>query len=104
MNESTTNSAMNEEAENKFEAGKAHVKQAADELRSAAEAKAAEMRSVAEAKAGEYRDKAEEAYQQARARARSLQDESEAYIRENPLRGVLTALGIGFVVGLFFRR
>ena len=103
MNESVSN-PTNEEAATKFESGKAHAKQAAEELRSAAEAKAAELRSVAEAKAQEYRGKAEQAYDQARTRARSLQEEGEAYVRENPLRGVMTALGVGFVLGVLFRR
>jgi ElaB/YqjD/DUF883 family membrane-anchored ribosome-binding protein len=33
-----------------------------------------------------------------------LQEEGEAYVRENPLRGVATALGVGFILGLLFRR
>lgn len=109
--------AMNQEQDStsKFEAGKAHAKLAAEELRAAAEekaselraaaeAKAAEFRTTAEAKAQEYRSKAEETFQQARERARTLQEEGEAYVRENPMRGVLTALGVGFVIGLLFRR
>ena len=104
MNESVSNPATNEDVTSKLEAGKAHAKQAAQELRGAAEEKAAELRNVAEAKASEYREKAEQAYEQARTRARSLQEEGEAYVRENPLRGVLTALGVGFVLGALFRR
>ena len=79
-------------------------KEKASEFRSVAEEKAAEFRTVAESKANEYRAKAEETYQHARTRARTLQEEGEAYVRENPLRGVLTALGVGFVLGLIFRR
>ena len=105
----------NQENASKFEAGKAHAKQAAEELRAAAEEKASEFRSVAEekaaefrtvaeSKANEYRAQAEETYHHARTRARTLQEEGEAYVRENPLRGVLTALGVGFVLGLIFRR
>ena len=37
-------------------------------------------------------------------RVRSFQDDTEQYVRENPTKAVLTALGIGFVLGLIFRR
>jgi ElaB/YqjD/DUF883 family membrane-anchored ribosome-binding protein len=40
----------------------------------------------------------------ARDRARTLQEDSEQYVRENPTKAVFTALGIGFVLGLIFRR
>ncbi len=100
MNETSTN----QESESKFEAGKAHAKQAAEELRAAAEEKAAQLRTAAEQKAGEYRTKAGETFDQARHRAHTLQEEGEEYVRQNPLRGVLTALGVGFVLGLLFRR
>jgi ElaB/YqjD/DUF883 family membrane-anchored ribosome-binding protein len=35
---------------------------------------------------------------------RTLQDDGEAYIRENPTKAVLTAVAAGFVLGLMFRR
>jgi len=101
MSEETMEDA---DAARKLESSKSHVKHAADDLRAAAEAKAGELRGIAEAKAAEYRGKAEQAYGQARERARSFQEESEEYIRENPVRAVFTALGIGFIVGLVFRR
>jgi ElaB/YqjD/DUF883 family membrane-anchored ribosome-binding protein len=40
----------------------------------------------------------------ARQRARTFQEDSEQYVRENPTKAVFTALGIGFVLGLIFRR
>ena len=104
MNETASDPETNPEAANKFESGKAHAKQAAEDLKAAAEAKATELRSTAEAKAQELRQRAEVVYEQARTRARSFQEDGEAYVRENPMRGVLTALGVGFVLGLFFRR
>ena len=113
MNETATN--QDQDSASKFEAGKTHAKQAAEELRAAAEEKATQLRAAAETKAAElratagtkvqeYRVKAEETYEQARTQAHSLQEEGEAYVRENPLRGVLAALGVGFVLGLMFRR
>ncbi len=68
------------DAQDKFESGKTHARKAAEDLRGAAGALAEE-----------YRGKAEEA-------------ETEQYVRENPTKAVFTALGIGFVLGLIFRR
>jgi ElaB/YqjD/DUF883 family membrane-anchored ribosome-binding protein len=98
-----------------FESAKAHAKEAADELKAATEAKAREFRDkasakaqefrqTAEAKVHEFREKAEQTYGEARARTRTLQEDGEAYIRENPAKAVLTALAAGFVIGLLLRR
>ena len=114
------------EAASRFEAGKAHAKRAADELKAAASAKAQELRDTATtkaqefrenatakaqefranagAKATEWRDYAQDYYGTARDRAKTFQDDSEVYIRENPMRAVVTALGVGFVLGMLFRR
>jgi ElaB/YqjD/DUF883 family membrane-anchored ribosome-binding protein len=93
-----------ETASTKFESGKTHAKHAAEDLRAAAEAKAHELRAIAEAKAEEYRGKAEHAIGEARVKVRTLRDDGEQYIRENPTRAVFTALGVGFLLGLIFRR
>ncbi|MEY2557572.1 MAG: hypothetical protein QOE34_997 [Verrucomicrobiota bacterium] len=90
--------------ENKFESSKTHVRKAADDLKSAAGAMAGDLKSAAGAMAGEYRDKAEQVWDDARERARTLQEDGEQYVRENPTKAVFTALGIGFVLGLIFRR
>jgi ElaB/YqjD/DUF883 family membrane-anchored ribosome-binding protein len=98
-----------------LESARSQVQSAAGDLRAAAEAKARELRSTAENKANELRDRAqhaygdarervESAYGEARERARTLQEDGEQYVRENPTRAVLTALGAGFVLGLIFRR
>ncbi len=81
------------QAEEKAQSGAEHARQAADDLRSAAGAVA-----------DEYRGRAEEAWSDASARVRSFQEDSEQYVRENPTKAVFTALGIGFVLGLIFRR
>ena len=95
--------ANDKEPARKLESSKSHVKSAADDLRGAAEAKAHELRGMAEAKAAEYKGKAEQVYGDARNRALTLREEGEEYIRENPARAVLTALGVGFVIGIIFR-
>ncbi|MBA3272692.1 MAG: DUF883 family protein [Chthoniobacterales bacterium] len=72
---------------------KQHARQAAEGLRTAA----TQM-------AGEYRGKAEQAWEDASVRVRTFQEDGEQYVRENPARAVFSALGIGFVLGIIFRR
>ncbi|HEV3408786.1 MAG TPA: hypothetical protein VG095_00700 [Chthoniobacterales bacterium] len=76
-----------------FETTKTHARQAAEELRTAA----TEI-------AGQYRGKAEQAWTDAQTRVRTLQEDGEQYVRENPTKAVFTALGIGFILGIMFRR
>jgi ElaB/YqjD/DUF883 family membrane-anchored ribosome-binding protein len=103
------------QSQSKVESTKSHLKQAADDLRAAAEAKADEFRHRAEDAYGQARQRAEEyydeararaeqAYGQARERARTFQEDGEAYVRQNPLKAVCVALGAGFLLGLMFRR
>ena len=103
-NENPSTSDIHSEAAAKFESGKAHAKQAAEDLKAAANAKATEFRSAAETKAQEFRGQAEKIYGDYRTRARTLREDGEQYVRENPTKAVLTALGVGFFLGLIFRR
>jgi ElaB/YqjD/DUF883 family membrane-anchored ribosome-binding protein len=96
--------ASGNESAARFSDGKQHASQAVHDLRAAAEAKAAEFRATAEGKVHEIRGKAEHAYSEARTRAQTLRGESEHWIRENPTRAVLTAIGVGFILGLMFRK
>ncbi len=70
-----------------------HAQQAAEDLKSAAGA-------IGE----EYRGKAEQIGDDARDRIRTFREDADQYVRENPTKAVFTALGIGFVLGLIFRR
>jgi ElaB/YqjD/DUF883 family membrane-anchored ribosome-binding protein len=79
--------------QNKIESGKTHARRAAEDLKTAATSMA-----------GDYRDKATQAWDDAKVRVRTLQEDGEDYVRENPMKAVATALGIGFVLGLIFRR
>ena len=78
---------------NPLQSSKTHARAAVDDIRTAA----TQM-------AGEYRGKAEEAWGQAQDRVRTFQEDGETYVRENPTKAVFTALGIGFVLGIIFRR
>ena len=79
---------------------KEDAKDAATHAHKAAE----DLRSAAGATAGEYRARGKEVWDDALHRVRNFQDDSKQYVRENPTKAVFTALGIGFVLGLIFRR
>ena len=59
---------------------------------------------MAEDKARELRGAAESAWSEAQSKAKTWQTEGEAYIRENPTKAIFVALGLGFVLGLMFRK
>ena len=79
---------------------KEDAKRGARHARKAAE----DLRSAAGATADEYRARGKEVWNDALDRVRSFQDDSEQYVRKNPTKAVFTALGVGFVLGLIFRR
>ena len=86
-----TGSGMTD-AQGKRQSSRTHARQAAEDLKSAGVI------------AGEYRGKAEQVWDDARDRIRTFQQDADQYVRENPTKAVITALGIGFVLGLIFRR
>ena len=93
--------------EDKMKEGESNPMPGEEELQGSAKhaRQAAEgLRAAAGAVAQEYRGRAEECWNDASDRVRSFQDDTEQYVRENPTKAVLTALGVGFVLGLIFRR
>ncbi|MFN2507654.1 MAG: YqjD family protein [Chthoniobacterales bacterium] len=93
MNQGNTGGGAAADITGKFESSKTHVRRAAEDFRTAA----GEI-------AGEYRGRAEQAWDDAQNRVRTLQEDGEQYVRENPTKAVFTALGIGFILGIIFRR
>jgi ElaB/YqjD/DUF883 family membrane-anchored ribosome-binding protein len=53
---------------------------------------------------GGYRAKTGQVWDDASERTRTFKEDAEQYVRENPTKAVLTALGIGFVLGLIVLR
>ena len=92
-NQMDQGSAVPPQAEEEARRGVTHTRRAAEDLRSAAGV-------IAE----EYRGKAEQAWDDVRDRVRTFREDADQYVRENPTKAVFTALGIGFVLGLIFRR
>ena len=74
---------------NELQSTRPHGQQAAKDLKSTV---------------GAIAGKVEQTWDDARDRVRIFQEDSNKYVRENPTKAVFTALGIGFVLGLIFRR
>jgi ElaB/YqjD/DUF883 family membrane-anchored ribosome-binding protein len=73
-------------------------------LRAAAEQTAKDWARAADATAEDLRHRAEQALKETQVRMKSLHEESEAYVRQHPLKSVLVALGAGFLAGILVRR
>jgi ElaB/YqjD/DUF883 family membrane-anchored ribosome-binding protein len=87
------NPAVSPQAKEEARRSVTHTRKAAEDIRSAAGGMV-----------DEYRAREKEVWDDALHRVRSFQDDSKQYVRENPMKAVFAALGIGFVLGLIFRR
>ncbi|MEO6053250.1 MAG: hypothetical protein ABIP97_04490 [Chthoniobacterales bacterium] len=96
--------ATKKAAQSAYEESKQHISAAAQDLGEAANAKYGEIRNQVGQAAQDYSGRARDAWTDATVCAKGFQEESEQYIRENPLQAVGVALGIGFILGLIFRR
>lgn len=91
-------------AADKFKSGRTHAAEAANEFKEAANAKLHDLRDTLEQRAGEYRERAQQVWADTSGRARTLTEDGEDYIRENPLQAVGIALAAGFILGVIMRR
>ena len=91
-------------AESKASAIKDRAIESAQQFKETAAEKAAALKSVATEKAQHLRESANEQWQDTRVKARELHVTAEDYIRQNPTKCVLSALGLGFLIGLIVRR
>jgi ElaB/YqjD/DUF883 family membrane-anchored ribosome-binding protein len=82
MDTENQSTAVSPQARQKAERAGTHARKAAEDLGSAA-------RGI---------------WDNARDRVRDFQDDGEQYVRKNPTKAVFSALGVGFVLGLIFRR
>lgn len=76
----------------------------ASQFKSNAAEKAEALKHAATEKAQYFRESATEHWQDTRVKAKELHVSAEDYIRENPTKSVLGALGVGFLIGLILRR
>ena len=97
------------------QSGRDHLRAAAGDLKEAARAKIEDMRQAAgqkvdelrgaaQGKAQELRGAAQSAWSDAGTKAKSWQVEGEVYVRDNPTKAVLIALGVGLLLGLLLRK
>jgi ElaB/YqjD/DUF883 family membrane-anchored ribosome-binding protein len=86
MNETTN-------PQDRVQAAKEHLKAAADNLNAAAEAKAAE-----------FQDEVASAWSDAKSRAQTWKTEVVGYVRENPSKAFVMAVGLGFVFSRRIRK
>jgi ElaB/YqjD/DUF883 family membrane-anchored ribosome-binding protein len=75
-----------------------------ENIRQAAGQKADELREAAQGKAQELRGAGESVLSGTRSRAKSWHTKGEVYVRANPNKAFLMALGLGFLLGLLFRK
>lgn len=76
----------------------------ASQFKSTAAEKAEALKHAASERAHQFKDSATEHWEDTRVRAKELHVSAEDYIRQNPTKAVLGALGVGFLVGLILRR
>lgn len=76
----------------------------ATHFKAAATEKATAFKAAATDKAHHFKETATEQWDDTRVRAKELHVTAEDYIRQNPTKCVLGALGVGFLIGLVTRR
>ena len=91
-------------AESKAAALKDRAVESAQQFRETAVEKANAFKATASEKALHLKETANEQWQDTRVKAKELQVTAEDYIRQNPTKCVLSALGLGFLIGLIVRR
>ncbi len=91
-------------AENKAVALKDRAVESAQHFRDTASEKAAALKAAASEKAAAFKDTASVQWEDTRVKAKELHVTAEDYIRQNPTKCVISALGLGFLIGLIVRR
>ncbi|WP_411826588.1 YqjD family protein [Luteolibacter sp. AS25] len=83
---------------------KANATEKAGHYKAVATEKAEHYKAVASDKAAEVKANAQQQYETTKVKAKEIQVTAEDYIRQNPTKSVLGALGVGFLIGLITRR
>lgn len=96
--------ALKEAAARKAGQFREYAGEKAEELKSAASGTMDTVREGSGETASQIRGVASDQWQETRVKAKQVQLSMEEYVRENPTKSVLTAAGVGFVLGLLIRR
>ncbi|MEX1048685.1 MAG: hypothetical protein WED15_04090 [Akkermansiaceae bacterium] len=91
-------------AEEKANALRERAVESAQHFRETATERANQMKATATEKAAQFRETANEQWDETRVKAKEFQVTAEDYIRQNPAQCVISALGVGFLIGLIVRR
>lgn len=83
---------------------KASAVQKAEQFKTVAAEKAEHFKTVAAEKASHAKEVAKLQWDETRVKAKEIHVTAEDYIRQNPTKAVLGALGVGFLIGLIVRR
>lgn len=83
---------------------KARAADLADDVRAKVGSAVEDIKAKGSAAAEEVKVQAGVAYDEARKRARTLREDGEEYVRQNPRESLVAALCAGFVAGLLIRR
>lgn len=75
----------------------------AQALKATAVEKSEHYRAVATEKANQAKHNAQQQWDDTRVKAKEIQVTAEDYIRQNPTKAILGALGVGFLIGLISR-
>ena len=63
-----------------------------------------QVRDAAKEKFNDLRQSASEYYEQGRERAREWEQNLEAYVQDQPVKSLLIAAGVGFLLGVIWKR
>jgi ElaB/YqjD/DUF883 family membrane-anchored ribosome-binding protein len=78
--------------------------ESAHHFRETAAEKAAALKATAAEKTQHLRESATEHWEETRVRAKEIHRDAEEYVRQNPTKCILCAIGAGFLIGLIVRR
>jgi len=76
----------------------------AGQFREFAGTKAHDIKETASVKGQQLKQAAGEQIQQGQVKAREAHADAEEYVRQHPTKSILTAIGVGFLIGLVVRR
>lgn len=85
------------------QAFKASATEKAEHYKTVATEKAEHYKAVAAEKAQHAKETAQHQWEETRVKAKEIHVTAEDYIRQNPTKAVLGALGVGFLIGLIAR-
>jgi ElaB/YqjD/DUF883 family membrane-anchored ribosome-binding protein len=91
-------------AESRAAVLKERAVESAQHFRDAATEKASAFKASAAERAQHLKESATEQWEDTRVKAKELHVTAEDYIRQNPTKCVISALGLGFLIGLIVRR